>query len=500
LKGKKVNKKLSIIIVTIIFLFPSLNTAQITNPFAFPRNPTATLTLFKIDTTDISTLRHIADSSNNRMSIVALLFLAERGYYDIIPTLKERYYQNNRSYFGDAIDCLVALNALHDSDTYAMTQNLVDSMLVYYIQNDTVLIDFWIDAIGLLQLYKDYSRYELIVSLVDRKQRFGDRLLWTLDGFGESPEYRSAVYNRLIQFLNDSSEDYRRTAIRCLVRYDDFQNLDSLLSEAAISNQSTFVRWTAIGTLLRRYDEDYTVIRACELNAKTTRDTMLFEDCIYSLRSIPSPYALAALKNISTYLPVDGQFHDDVNAWIASYVPPSNYNDSNFVGILDSLMEYKHQLNDIGWLSDQTFVSELDSNLTTARHYFVQGDSNNCARQIKLFQQKVDEEYRDSLDGDNKIVTIEGWKFLYYNAQYILDRLPSPPPQYKLNLNTIGNGTVTPSSVYTLYDSATTVTLTATAGTGYKFSGWSGDAVGTTNPISVLMNSEKTITATFVKE
>jgi len=39
-----------------------------------------------------------------------------------------------------------------------------------------------------------------------------------------------------------------------------------------------------------------------------------------------------------------------------------------------------------------------------------------------------------------KTVTIEGWKFLYYNAKYILDRLPVPPHQYKLNINTNGDG------------------------------------------------------------
>jgi hypothetical protein len=169
---------------------------------------------------------------------------------------------------------------------------------------------------------------------------------------------------------------------------------------------------------------------------------------------------------------------------------------SNLIGYLDSTVTRVH---DSLWVTNETFVTYLDSNLIAARNYIVAGDSNNCARQIKLFQQKVDSAYKDSLN-PNRHVTIEGWKYLYYNAQYILDRLPTPPPQYNLNLNTIGNGTITPSPEYTLYDSATTVTPTATAGTGYKFSGWSGDAVGTTNPISVLMNSEKTITATFVKE
>jgi uncharacterized repeat protein (TIGR02543 family) len=195
-----------------------------------------------------------------------------------------------------------------------------------------------------------------------------------------------------------------------------------------------------------------------------------------------------------------------LNDFIKEFKPHIPSLPTPIAGMIDTTIMFVDSCKIYVWLSDQAFVNELDSNLTAARNYIVAGDSNNCARQIKIFQQKVDEEYRDSLDGDNKTVTIEGWKFLYYNAQYILDRLPTPPPQYKLNLNVNGNGTVTSSPEYMLYDSATTVTLTATAGTGYKFSGWSGDTrlpdgqvSDTTNPLSLVMNSEKTITGTFIQ-
>jgi hypothetical protein len=43
------------------------------------------------------------------------------------------------------------------------------------------------------------------------------------------------------------------------------------------------------------------------------------------------------------------------------------------------------------------------------------------------------------------------------------------------------------------------VTLTATAAYGYVFGSWSGDATGTTNPVTVTMNSNKTIIANFTQ-
>ncbi|WP_162052675.1 malectin domain-containing carbohydrate-binding protein [Pontibacter pamirensis] len=70
-------------------------------------------------------------------------------------------------------------------------------------------------------------------------------------------------------------------------------------------------------------------------------------------------------------------------------------------------------------------------------------------------------------------------------------------PSYTLAVNTTGSGSVTKSPNQTTYVSGTSVTLTAKAATGYQFSGWSGDATGTVNPLSVTMNSNKAITANF---
>ncbi|MDY8137865.1 InlB B-repeat-containing protein [Aquimarina sp. 2201CG5-10] len=68
--------------------------------------------------------------------------------------------------------------------------------------------------------------------------------------------------------------------------------------------------------------------------------------------------------------------------------------------------------------------------------------------------------------------------------------------QRTLTINATGNGNVTPASGST-YNDGTTATLTATPAIGYQFDGWSGDATGTTNPLSLTMDADKTVTATF---
>ena len=62
---------------------------------------------------------------------------------------------------------------------------------------------------------------------------------------------------------------------------------------------------------------------------------------------------------------------------------------------------------------------------------------------------------------------------------------------------TATNGTVTKVPNQATYNHGATVELTATPATGYHFTGWSGSLTGTTNPATVTMDGNKTITAGF---
>ncbi|MFM8560110.1 MAG: beta strand repeat-containing protein, partial [bacterium] len=69
--------------------------------------------------------------------------------------------------------------------------------------------------------------------------------------------------------------------------------------------------------------------------------------------------------------------------------------------------------------------------------------------------------------------------------------------QYTLTLNTVGSGTLTASPSQATYPHGTVVQLTATAAATWNFDFWSGDASGSTNPLSVTMDANKSITANF---
>ena len=63
---------------------------------------------------------------------------------------------------------------------------------------------------------------------------------------------------------------------------------------------------------------------------------------------------------------------------------------------------------------------------------------------------------------------------------------------------------ISPSSAYGsvspnggTYDAGTVVSLTATAASGHSFNAWSGDLTGSSNPGSITMSGNKTVTANF---
>jgi len=70
---------------------------------------------------------------------------------------------------------------------------------------------------------------------------------------------------------------------------------------------------------------------------------------------------------------------------------------------------------------------------------------------------------------------------------------------YTLIINAGTGGTTEPPPGTYTYDNGTEVTIRAIPNTNYKFEEWSGDASGTTNPLTITMDSDKSITANFIQ-
>jgi hypothetical protein len=72
-------------------------------------------------------------------------------------------------------------------------------------------------------------------------------------------------------------------------------------------------------------------------------------------------------------------------------------------------------------------------------------------------------------------------------------------PSYTLSTSVTGSGTVTLNPTGGSYSPGTVVTCTANPQTGWVFSNWTGDLTGTTNPQTITMSANKSITAVFTQ-
>ena len=98
-----------------------------------------------------------------------------------------------------------------------------------------------------------------------------------------------------------------------------------------------------------------------------------------------------------------------------------------------------------------------------------------------------------SVSGSTNPLTIKMDSDKQIVAQF--KRLQSP---IQISLNPPDGGTVRPSGG--MFDSGSTVAFTVTTANGYRFQNWETDASGSANPLNMVINNPKVITANFIKQ
>jgi uncharacterized repeat protein (TIGR02543 family) len=107
-----------------------------------------------------------------------------------------------------------------------------------------------------------------------------------------------------------------------------------------------------------------------------------------------------------------------------------------------------------------------------------------------------------AIDTTVKIESIISKEDFAAGTEVPLDEITLPvhvdADEYTLTTNVVGNGTVAKNPNAATYPAGSVVTLTATPASSYVFSGWSGDLTGSTNPVTITMNTNHVVTATFL--
>ena len=349
-----------------------------------------------------------------------------------------------------AYSFLEALERINSSNLYSIAKHFIDTIEYYpVIEKRFDILESKVTVTGILIRFNDYSSVNYIWEIIDRDKP-QNKVMPGLIGILYDLLYLTQFEERAKQELlyiynsawfknsNDNILNPRPAILSSLTKRYGLGVKDILVNSFLYDPESS-INPAALRYLI---DLNYTGL-----------DTLLIYKLYMDSDSIMRPQvALTIAMRLNTperyYIlknyrpPIQNEHRASGIATYLSTVTPKPPVTENTIENIDTSESFIDKLLAYNWLGDLIFSNELKNILTTAKTNLQNGDSLACRVQIKAFQDLVANVYKDSLNSDPRFVTIEGWKFLYWNAQYILDRLPEPPtnPNLVVNLkNSLGN-------------------------------------------------------------
>ena len=158
----------------------------------------------------------------------------------------------------------------------------------------------------------------------------------------------------------------------------------------------------------------------------------------------------------------DDEYRNDIQSnSVSGYTVGTTDTTQQFVPMnrFDTLRTYINQARSIGWILDQPTADKFTTLLDSAKSQFQQNNVRESRAKLDTVMQQANQDSSETLSS-------EAYALIYFISQYLLSQLPLPPPQYNLNVNTIGNGSVGLSPNRTLVDSGTSIQLTASPSSG----------------------------------
>ena len=303
----------------------------------------------------------------------------------------------------------IALAFLDSVDTYENT---------YFTKLELKLL-----AVQTLFYLGNYSKYQIVFDRIEESKpglEYGaifmlPYIIWNY------PEHEERAKQELLKFAYESEED--------IYKWYAVVNLDTVYGEEMVDVyinvldglESPSTRGSIIAEIFKKYKnstifnylKDKLEVESNEYNRDDIGEQLLL--------NYGSPAIFKFVK--------DFQITDTTNLFLSMAVgtfrpiKPANSTVSTFT-ILDTLTSYTNQCYGYEWLKDEAYKAELLNKITNAKTKLNTGDSLGCRTEVASFQNSVNQVYQDSAGSYPKYISREGYKFLYYYAQYILDRLP----------------------------------------------------------------------------
>jgi hypothetical protein len=359
--------------------------------------------------------------------LTAIARVKEYNIIEALPFLEQRIWQQSNITL--KLKYLEALQQFSSSSFPTYAQLIIDSAGVFSQNSIFDSLQIKVSVTSLLFKVGDYTTTQYVFDLLYKD---------TTESDYEAVELLKQIFLNVPAYSTSAKSELRRIAKSnhgsSMIA---FRNYVALFGEEAtedmveifMNHQKYDLRWFAMGNLCRLNYSGLHELFLEKLNNEPDAGIRFFiaESLLIRYGTILDYHLVANHSKIEA----DSLVKSLLDFEIQRFQPPQPERGTPIQTMIDSLISLKHQVAAYGWLGNQDFIDELDVSLDRAKIYIQQGDSLNCRRLIKIFQQNVDEEYNDSLDGNTREVRMGGWQFLYWNAEYILKRLPDVPSLYR---------------------------------------------------------------------
>ena len=285
---------------------------------------------------------------------------------------------------------MMATSLLFKAEDFSTKNYLFESIEADTFKKDVVFHLGMLEDLALnVPEYKDYSITELLKLVSEENKTYLTKNDKYFALYALQKISGSNIFN-LAQDIIQNRPDFSLKALSLKILEDkNFNNLENFIKERIISDTSNSFKLLLTSSLTKNFSDP---------------STYVFLQEQINLENDPTLKQLMEIKIIK-FLPI---------------IPDSTISTST---MLDTLTSYTNQCYNYEWLKDEIYKNELLTKLTNAENYLNAGDSLNCKTEITAFQNSVDLVYQNPKQNYPKYVSDEGYKFLYYYAGYIIERL-----------------------------------------------------------------------------
>jgi hypothetical protein len=343
---------------------------------------------------------------------------------EVVPILEQTIW-NQDKYL--AYDYLVALNKYNSSNFTSMAHQFIDAVDTMSV----IMNSFSLFSVLEMKVYTtddlmdrgDFSTIQFVFELIESKKPgtfigAANMLTKIIENVPQHESEAKAELIRLAQ-LNDRNESYN--AVYWIIKHYGEETIPILVN-VFINSTYRPEKAIALDALIKFGYQDLENLMRRRQITDSTMTTAIAEGL---LEYYPSPYNYLFIGDNFGQISSGRQL--TVSFLLQGFTPPVPDSSLSNIDLLENLIDLTDTVYNYTWLGDLQFEDELQSIIQSAKTNLQNQDSLACAFQVKAFQDLVDNVYKDSLNADPRFVTIEGWKFFYWNAQYILDRLPAIP-------------------------------------------------------------------------